>query len=1529
MNEIEQIAVIGLAGRFPGAKSVVQFWHNLREGVESISEFTDKELENQGVPPALVNDPKYVKAKGVLEDVEMFDASFFGFIPRDSEITDPQHRVFLEVAWQALENAGCNPHAYNGAIGVYAGASKNTYEKMLFSSQGATGSVSGFQTGIGNNRDFLTSRVSYWLDLKGPSITLQTACSTSLVAIHLACESLLNYQCDMALAGGVSICFPQKVGYLYQEGMIMSQDGHCRAFDARANGIVGGEGVGIVVLKRLSEAVSDGDCIHAVIKGGAVNNDGGLKIGFTAPSEDGQAEVIAMAQAVAGVAAESISYIEAHGTGTTLGDPIEIAALTKAFRSNTQEKGFCAIGSGKTNIGHVDAAAGVAGLIKVVLMLKHKEIPPSLHFEEPNPEIDFENSPFYVNTKLKTWNHHGAPLRAGVSSFGVGGTNAHIVLEEAPVANESEKSRAWQLLLLSAKTSNALDRMTENLVENLTQHPMLNLANVAYTLQVGRKVFDHRRMVVCKDRYDALNSLKRMEPKRILTSFQAPLDREVVFMFSGQGSQYPNMGKDLYHSEAIFQKEIDRCSKILLNHLGRDLRDILYPKEKSAKNAAHDLAQTLFTQPALFIIEYALAQLWISWGIRPSAMVGHSIGEYVAACLAGVFSLEDALSLVSARGRLMQELPEGHMLAVPLAEKEIRPFLGENLSLAAVNGPSLCVVSGEKEAVENLETRLSKENIECRRLHTSHAFHSKRVESIMDLFIGQVEKVNLRPPQTPFLSNVTGMWITADEAMSPAYWGKHLRQTVRFSDCVQELLRERNRMLLEVGPGRTLCTLVRQHSNEPKEQIVLSSIRHPKEQNSDIAFILETLGRLWLAGVQVDWPGFYKDEKRHRVPLPTYPFERQPYWVESRQSDAPESVRQNVLRKKLSIEEWLYLPSWKRTLEFAPLSQKIWKEQKLSWLVFLDECGLGAQLVRQLKWQEQEVIAIKKGEKFESIGKESYTINPKAKDDYDNLIKELCTLGKVPKKIIHLWSVTLGDCLSSGIEMFSQIQEVGFYSLIFLTQALAKQNVTHTIELEVVTNHLYEVTGEEELLCPEKATILGPCKVIPQEHANIRCRNIDLNFCELEKQPIEQLLGELTASSTDVTVAYRGKHRWIQIFDQVKLDGMALKKPRLQDRGVYIVTGGQGNVGLVLAEYLAQTVQARLALISRTSLPPRSEWKHWIETHDEQDTVSRKIRRVTAIEELGAKVLLINADVANEDQMKGALAQVEERFGGINGVIHAAGIFHQASIQEVSRELCEQHFESKVNGLFILQRLLEKRSLDFCLMTSSLASVLGGLGYVSYAAANLFMDAFAHRHNKASSMRWISVNWDGWQFHDEVAQDLGISTDLTELSIKPKEGGEVFSRILSLDLGPQIVVSTGDLQGRMEKWINLQSFKKRKQTNEEVATSLLARPTLPNVYVAPANHIEQTIAKIWQELLGIEKAGIHDNFFELGGHSLLATQYISRLREDLAVEVPLRSVFENLTIAEMADLIKTYRSLKGESRTMPDVGSEDREEIEL
>jgi acyl transferase domain-containing protein/acyl carrier protein len=1510
----EAVAVIGMAGHFPKARNVGEFWERLRDGVELVSFFTDEELLAEGIGAELLKNPLYVKAGALMEGVPLFDAPFFGYSPREAEILDPQHRHFLECSWEALEDAGYDSERFAGLVGVFAGVSINNYFlQNLIARPDLIQTVGTFQIGISNDKDFLATRVAYKLNLKGPSMNVQTACSTSLVAIHLACQHLLNGECDMALAGGVSISLHRKNGYLFREGGIQSPDGHCRAFDAKAQGIVGGDGLGVIVLKRLSEAVEDGDHIHAVIKGSAVNNDGSLKIGFTAPSVEGQARAIAEAHAMAGVTADTITYVEAHGTGTNLGDPVEVAALTKSFRQTTDRKNFCAIGSVKSNLGHTDAAAGVVSTIKTVLALKHKMIPPSLHFEEPNPRIDFADSPFFVNAKLTEWKADASPRRAGVSSFGIGGTNAHAVLEEAPALAPSGESRPWQLLNLSARTPSALEAASLNLAAHLKGTPGLKLADAAYTLQVGRRLFPHRRAVVCRDAGEAVEALEGRAHGRVWTGAEGEAKPSVVFMFSGQGTQYPGMGAELYETEPTFREQVDYCAKALTPHLGRDLRDLLLQRGVDAEEAALALRQTALAQPALFVVEYALARLLMEWGVRPDAMIGHSLGEYVAACLAGVFTLDDALALIAARGRLMQQMPAGSMLGVRLTQREAQSLTSDTLALAAVNAPSQCVLSGPTEAVEALQSRLAEQGVDCRLLHTSHAFHSGMMEPILAPFVERVKAVKLKPPQVPFVSNLTGTWITDEEATDPRYWARHLRQTVQFAKGVEELLREPGRVLLEVGPGQTLGTLARQQPDGSGRQQALSTLRAAHEKRSDVEFLLGTLGRLWVGGVQPDWAGFYKHERRRRVPLPTYPFERESYWVEPNAPAVKSNARTLPQGKLSDVADWFYASLWKQTRTPVVSTAEAEAARQAHWLVFIDDCGLGSRLVKEMRRRGCDCIGVRAGEAFERLNDDTYIINPSLPKDYETLLRDLRAADRVPARVVHLWGVTNRESSGTTAESFASAQERGLYSLLSLSKVLRGQGGTGSLRIEVISSDAQEVTAGR-FLRSEKATAQAVCKVVPQEYTGITCRSIDVAWGEAgdarDEKLAAQLFDELAKEPTDKVVAYRDGRRWVQTYEPAPLAEATAETSLLKTEGVYLITGGLGKIGLHFAADLARTRRARLVLTGRSAFPEKEEWQSWLETHAADDAVSARIRRLREMEELGAEILVVRADVASHEQMRAAVEKTLARFGRLDGVVHAAGddgISGRKSFEEVGAADFEQVFEAKVRGLLVLSEVLRGQRLDFCLVMSSLSVVLGGLGFMSTAAAHLFADAYVGRLNQDSPFPWLSVDWDGWEEGAEEEPDAdGAQSNLAQ-GVLPAQGVEVFRRVLTRSGFSPVVVSTEDLSARIAQWIDLESLRRKEAPEQKSSLSSHARPNLSNAYVAPRNEIEAAVASIWQTLLGFEQVGVYDNLFDLGGDSLLIVQIISRVRETLRVEVPLRSVFEEPTVAALAEKVERLR----------------------
>lgn len=881
------IAIVGMSGRFPKAKNIHEYWENLKNGIECFTQLNDEQIIASGVDPKLLKDPDYVKVSPILDDYDMFDAHFFGYTPREASMMDPQQRLFLECCWEAFEDAGYNPHTYEEPVGVFGGCAINSY--MIFSGVHNRFYNEFLSSVVGNDNSFLANRVSYQLNLNGPAVSVQTACSSSLVSVHLSIQSLLSGECSMALAGGVAVWVPHEAGHLHKEGSVFTKDGHCRAFDAKATGTIFGSGAGVVLLKRFDDAVRDGDHIYAVIKGSAVNNDGAKKTDYTAPSVDGQAEVVVEALANAGVSADDISYIETHGTGTFIGDPIEIRALTKAYRAFTDRKNYCGIGSVKPNIGHLDAGAGAAGLIKTVLAMKHKMIPPSINFDEPNPAIDFENSPFYVNNSLKKWeSKNGSPLRAGVTSLGMGGTNAHIILEEAPaIERPVVEDQSPILLTYSAKNESALDDYSKKLAKFLKESPDVNLANVAYTLQTGRKEFPFKRFLTAENRDDAIEKLEKLSAVSVKTDSDHADNREVVFLFPGQASQYVNMGRDLYRSNSVFRKYMDTCAEILEPMMGLDIREMIYPRPGLEEESTKQLNNTVYTQPVIFSIEYSMAMVWIEdYGIKPVAVLGHSMGEFTAACIAGVFNLETGLTLIARRGSIMQELEPGSMLMVMIPPDEVKKYLNNRLSISVINTPSSCVLSADFEAIERIKEVFDSQDIYSRVLETSHAFHSHMMDPVLEKYREFASAMTYNRPAIPVISTVKADWVSPDDLTNPDYWVDNIRQPVRFAEAVEKLIDKPEWILLEVGPRNTLTTLAKQHPNISPDQVLVQSLRHPKQQQDDNSFVLDALGRLWSCGYPVEWKRIYKENPVYKIPLPTYAFQKVRCWIDPEISGA-------------------------------------------------------------------------------------------------------------------------------------------------------------------------------------------------------------------------------------------------------------------------------------------------------------------------------------------------------------------------------------------------------------------------------------------------------------------------------------------------------------------------------------------------------------------------------------------------------------------------------------------------------------------
>ncbi|MFJ4186605.1 SDR family NAD(P)-dependent oxidoreductase [Kitasatospora sp. NPDC089509] len=1364
-----EIAVIGLACRFPGANGPEQYWENLRSGTESISFFTPDELAAQGVPEALRADPDYVAAQGVLADADRFDADFFGISPKEADLMDPQHRVLLRCAWEALEDSGHDPRAVPGRVGVYAGSYYNSYVDHVDGRIDGEDPGEVFARNIANEKDFLATRIAYKLDLSGPALTVQSACSTSLVAVHLACQALLSGACDTALAGGATVRAHQQQGYLFQPGGIFSADGHCRPFDATAQGTVAANGAGMVVLKRLEDALADGDPIRAVIKGSAVGNDGAQRVGFTAPGVAGQVRVIRDALDAADVDPATIDYVEAHGSATPLGDPIEIEALTQVFQGLAP--GSCAIGAVKGNIGHTHAAAGVAGLIKTVLALQHRQIPPSLHFEIPNPAIDFDAVPFRVNTRLADWPTGPVPRRAGVSSFGMGGTNAHVVLEEAPAPARRDPGRARVLLPVTARTATALEAATDRLADRLDGAGAPDLAGTARTLQTGRRHHGHRRFLIAESTAEAARALRERTPNAVRTGHHDGSPRQVAFVLPGLGEQRIGMGRELHATEPVFRAALDRCAEGFRPYLGLDLRELIHPAGAPDTAAAGpdlrrmlrgpaaaertELDRTRYAQPATFAIEYALARLWESWGVRPSALIGYSIGEYTAAHLAGVLSLDDAIALVAHRARLIDGLPAGAMLAVPLSEEQVLGLLDQDLSLAAVNGPALCVVAGTAKAVGALEARLAADGVAARQLQTTHGFHSHLMDPIVEEFAELAAGVALHPPTVPYVSNVTGDWADAGLVTDPAYWVRHLRLPVRFADGVGRLWQQPGRVLLETGPGQSLTSLALQlRPAAAAPGVALASMPGRFDRQGEERFLLNTAGALWAAGVDPDWTAVSGGNDATRAVLPPYPFEEARHWIDPAPRTAARKAARSLARRA-DLADWFHTPVWEslppRPLTGAP--------EPRSWLLFTDEAGVGDALAARLRADGHRVGTVRAGDGWRELPDGDYRIAPGSEADHRRLVERLTADGAPPERIVHLWSV--GPRRSA-----EETLERGFHSLLRLDQALTAAAPDAPLDLTAVSSDAFAVLGTEPV-APEKATLTGPALVLPLEQPDTVCRAVDLSLPpgrDWTPEDTELLYAELLDQPTRPLTALRGRRRWERGHRPVRVEAVADGRTPLREHGVYLITGGFGGVGLSLARHFAAAARARLVLVGRTALPPRERWQALLADDGADPAVGERIRAVLELEELGAQVLTAAADVADPAAMDRIADQAVERFGAVHGIVHAAGVPAAGLAQLKTAEAADRVLGPKVRGGLVVDALARRLAPDFTVHCSSSLALTGGVGQIDYVAANAFLDALAQHNEATGGPRTVSVNWDGWQEVGMAFRTIGAGGD------RPAEG---------------------------------------------------------------------------------------------------------------------------------------------------------------
>ncbi|MBB5873482.1 acyl transferase domain-containing protein [Allocatelliglobosispora scoriae] len=1553
-----RIAVVGMAGRFPGASDVSAFWQNLRDGVESISFFSEEELLASGVSPELIRDPSYVPARPVLDDVAGFDPAFFGISPRMAALTDPQQRMFLEVCWEALEQSGYAAAEHRGRVGVYGGSNISTYLLQMPEETITNGDVSTYEIIMGNDKDALTTTVSYLFDLYGPSVAVQTFCSTSLVATHLAMQSLRNGECELAIAGGVSIRVPEKVGHVFGPGGMESPDGHVRTFDAQAKGSMFGDGAAVVVLKRLSDALRDGDHIWSVIRGSAINNDGALKVGYTAPSVVGQARVISDALADAGVTGEDISYIEAHGTATELGDPIELAALTRAF-GPTEENQYCPIGSVKTNIGHLDRAAGVTGLIKTSLALRDQVIPASLHYTSPNPDIDFENSPFYVNTELTPWRaRDGRTPMAGINSLGMGGTNVHVVVEQAPTREfgdaGDEPTRRFQVVPVSARNATAADQAVTRLADHLKGAPGIRLIDLAYTLQVGRKTFEHRRVLTTDSTADAAAVLGGETPGRLLTRIDTVKGRQVAFLLTGVGEQYPGMAGELYRREPVFRAALDECLAALSPLLpevdlldlltgergaGADLASLLGRGTAAADPRVALLERTEVVQPALFAIEYALASTLITWGVQPRVLLGYSLGEYVAACLAGVLSLPDALRLVAHRAKLIEAVDPGAMVAVPLSPEELTAkfkLAKLGVDIAAVNGPKVTVVAGPIPAIEAFVAALRKAEIASRPLQTTHAFHSRMLAQVGPELTEWVRaNITLHEPELPYISNVTGGYADADLVCDPGYWAAHMAGTVQFATGIETLLGDPQLAIVEIGPGQSLGALIRSAGAPPQRwPMILSTLPAASDSRPDDAVVTDCLARLWLLGVEPDWLTYHD---RHdgaqvgdpaalpgRIPLPTYPFQRQKFWIEGTRAsksataghsvaavegDGPSLATLDAIEglAKLPEDQWHYLPVWRQTAAPAPAAA-----QPASWLVYTRD-GVADEVVTALaKVTTANIRLVRPGEGY-ATGPDGYTILPGSVDDTLALLRDLRKSGQPLERVLHLWS--LGPALGETIVAD------GMHTLVALARAAGELGMD-SWSLDAAVSGTQQVLAGD-VANPYAATVTGPCRVIPLEYPTIATRLIDLD-ADPGATAVAALVTELQRPLADPVVALRHGRRWLPGYDPMPTitgDDRAV----LREGGVYLITGGLGGIALGMAEQLATDCRAKLVLLARSGLPARAEWPGILAAEPAEGNSDKGIRariaRVVDLEQLGAEVEIVVGDVSSPDDVRRAVDIARERFGALHGVLHVAGVPGMGLMQFKRPEELDLVLAPKVGGTLAIADALrigkpDEVELDFLVLFSSITSTTGGgPGQVDYCAANAFLDSYAYQLAD-TGRRVLSVNWGEWTWNAWTDGLAGYADSLQEffqanrarIGIGFADGWRSLLRALATG-EPRLVVSTQDFASM----IKFSAY----FTVDAVTSQALApgggvrhpRPELVTSYQEPSTDVEEAIAAIWCESLCLERVGVQDNFFELGGNSLLGVNIVAAIRTafDL-VELPPHILYEAPTVATLGLVVEKAAS---------------------
>ncbi len=1396
-----KIAIIGMSCRVAQADTPDEFWMNLINGVESIKTFTDQELGEAGIEESVLKDPQYVKRGAIIDNIEYFDADFFNYTPREAEIIDPQHRLFLECAWQALEDAACIQDLDKYITGVYASSCFSSYLMNLYSQKDIVDKIGRVRIGIGNEKDFLASKIAFKLGLKGPAVNIQTACSSSLVAVHMACQSLLNGECDIALAGGVTIRSQQIAGYFYQKEGLESPDGHCRVFDKHSKGTVFGNGLGIVVLKRLEDALADNDNITAVINSTAVNNDGAHKIGYTAPGLDGQVSVINEALTVAGLVPEDISYIETHGTGTELGDAIEMRALKEVFQNYTGHHKFCTIGSVKPNIGHTDVAAGIMGLIKTALALKYKTLPPCINYAESNPKIAIEKTPFSINTDPLTWEKKDKQRRAGISSFGVGGTNAHVILEETADCGDtdSHENDGEHLIILSAKTENSLIKLCKKLSEYVRSHKELKISDVSYTLQVGRAHFSYRTTFVCSSLDEMVKQLDNLE----ITYLDQNIESKNVLIFTPHDTLIDTNFKQLYHHNIMFAERVDKYCEIFHKNLNFPIIDLISLETDKYGNS-------IYIEIRQFIFHIVIASLLDSLEVSPQVVIGSGSGLFSALCLTKIISEQDILRIFSFK--LKWQL--GNEQQKAYAESELTSFLKTmNCSQAKI------------------------------------------------LLLNGTDKINLEHLLQ------SGFWLNLENINTIQV--KLLKQSNN----------DHKRMIL-IGAGYNDLKGFKKDDSDFMKGFL--PVFQKQESGTDTNYEWhQFIGKLWQSGCQINWNKLYRNNECKRINLPVYSFDRKKYWIEKKEIlPLKKSIQ---AQKRNSLDKWLYTPVWQQFRNVYPESDL--KLKNCGYIIFADTDGIGEKIASMFSKDSNQVYIIKKGDAFNKSDQFDYTINPEDQTNYEKIFSDVINNHHISYNIIYLWSIENIDNEQELTLGNIHKQMDNFYSLLYIGKSILALEITKYIRLCVVNNCSQLISDNDEYY-PSNALLNGPMNVLPQEISNLSCQIIDIqrqDFISADNNlSYKVLYEELSNPKPEKILVIRGQYLWKQTFIPIPANLSPAGQIPLQCNGVYLITGGIGDIGLTQAHSLVGTNPVNIILVQRSSFPERKEWNDYLNNNSDFDITNRKILKIKALEEKGARIHIYQADVANETQMREVINNIELKIGKINGIIHSAGVvvydLVKNSISNLTPKNCEKVFTAKVTGLITLEKLIRGKQIDFFIINSSISSLLGGIGLTAYAAANSFVDHYVQMKNRVNSpVKWLSINWDAWNFTTSNSRDDSSDFDRFSLLISPEEGKTLFSSLLAIPKLDRIVVSTTDLQQRFNLWQN---------------SSLNSSAEIRNNNRKTIQSIKQLLIKKIKEYVGIDFIDPDDNFFDLGITSMDIMSINDNIQNKLSKNITIPLWFE-------------------------------------